>query len=193
MSLRSSNMDLHQSIADWNIESHRRGRRYHPAPRISTSMPAWRMNHDSDVSLCRAAALGDGTCHSVAPLESFQQRPMRSPPYDNRRHHACRVYTFQQPSLPGLRPADCQGGQGPEWRGSHFVWDVVSVPGFACVGNGLCDREPGRLENGLPVSEQCSRLRRDPPDRGVEALPPSPAQDRGRSVAQSQRDSISTL
>jgi hypothetical protein len=60
MSQRSSNMDLHQSIADWHIESHRSERRYHPAPRISPSMPAWRMNHDSDVSLRSAAVLGDG-------------------------------------------------------------------------------------------------------------------------------------
>ena len=60
MSQRSSNMDLRQSIADWHIENHRSGRRYHPAPRISPLMPAWRMNHDSDVSLRSAAVLGDG-------------------------------------------------------------------------------------------------------------------------------------
>jgi hypothetical protein len=41
-------MDLHQLIADWHIENHRAGRRYwsHAAPRITTSMSAWRMNHD---------------------------------------------------------------------------------------------------------------------------------------------------
>jgi hypothetical protein len=154
MSLRSSNMDLHQLIADWHIASHRRGRRYwsHAAPRITTSMSAWRMNHDSHVSLCRAAASGDGTCHSMAAFEVFRPCSMRPPSHDSRRHHARRVYVFQQPSLPGLRPADRQGGQGPEWRGSHFVWDVGSVPRFACVGDGLCDRKPGRLENGFPVS-----------------------------------------
>jgi len=42
-------MDLHQLVADWHIENHRRGRRYwsHAAPRIATSMSAWRMNHHS--------------------------------------------------------------------------------------------------------------------------------------------------
>jgi hypothetical protein len=35
-----------------------------------------------------------------------------------------------------------------------------------------------------------SRLRHDPARRGMEMLPPSPAQDRGRSIAQSQWDSI---
>jgi hypothetical protein len=73
MSLRSSNMDLHQLIADWHIATHRRGRRYwsHAAPRIAISMPAWRMNHDSDVSLCRAAALGDGTLSQYGGLRSL--------------------------------------------------------------------------------------------------------------------------
>ena len=189
MSLRSSNIDLHRLIADWHIQSRRTGRRYwsHAAPRISPSMSAWR------VSLCRAAALGDGTCHSVAPFEVFRQRAMRPPSHDNRGHHARRVYVFQQPSLPGLRPADRQGGQGPEWRGSHFVWDVGSVPRFACVGDGLCHRKPARLENGFPVSEQRARLRHHPPDCSMEALAAPQAQDRRRSIAPSERDPISAF
>jgi hypothetical protein len=110
--------------------------------------------------------------------------PVRTPP-DKIRHASSMtnadmtlaVFTFfQQPSLFGLRPADRQGGQGPEWSGGHFVWDVGAVPRLACVCYGLCDRESAGLDNGFPVSEQCPRLRHHPDDSCLETLPTSQTQ-----------------
>ncbi len=65
-----------------------------------------------------------------------------------------RVHAVQQPSFPGLRPADRQGDQGSEWRRSHFVRDMGVVSRFPPLGNGLRDRQPGRLGHGDPVSQQ---------------------------------------
>jgi hypothetical protein len=104
--------------------------------------PAWRMNHDSDVS-CRAAALGtEHVTNGSSQSSDRSMQPLRMTVADT----TLAVFSFSTASLPGLRPADRQGGRDRVvWK--PFRWDValtslhVSAMAYAT--------KTRRLKNGL--------------------------------------------
>ena len=112
---------------DYHVRANVRCSAHWKASRCPTSDRAWH-GQSGMAALCHANAdfaqqARDGVKIFVAagevirPTEkdctciSFQQRVMRSLSHDSRRHHAHSVHAFQQPSVPGLHPADHQGDQ----------------------------------------------------------------------------------